>query len=680
MSTPSIWAMESFLLTPWKQLANVTTKEDADFLLENIADLSTYVDLGFKSKFCIQWESECPSCFECQFKDPPPAHGHSFSCMKPLVCRESIVLKDCPVLDDETGVEISKTIHIEVISCDPLISSADAEAFKFRAADEQEHCNYETFVPKQCPKTVDREKVEYWQLVRSSGSESQAMSLIRIGCLDSIFKNQSVQEETEASNEILSLLRGQAGYRKKDSKKAPSTLTKAIAKVGLVDSWIRVNRVGGPMGHAGGMKMSTIRRDVVSPFVSGAVPRNRALGNIVVPFQLPDSAVAFASPFYIGVKQQDTLAVASAPHNSIPSHGFVSPGSKVFKAFQECEVSKHLQVLRTFTATVYSGARILRELAIQHPGLTTSQEAVKLTLLNEERRRRVFTDKDFGPSTCTRSRQDDGRQYSKGQAVFVYTTDANNGEFKVVNTFLKKCSLTLIFVTVPAFPATIHKVMDDLKYEVKWSDDPSDPGIYRFPQELIRPCVLLDSENRGDDDDLVPVAPSEHDKTLSSQASVFNNILDALGALGEYTTVFDCIFGHTDHFTHTDAPLLENKISFPQGKPDESVKLNSFLQSSRVPPAGLAYPRYKVATISFATSDVELHCLHSEVHFGPRQERSDGTHFRRGSWLRDGDDTLFFPEGAAVLDWTSRENHSHRILRTKKRARSKTTQGPKKRK
>ena len=110
---------------------------------------------------------------------------------------------------------------------------------------------------------------------------------------------------------------------------------------------------------------------------------------------------------------------------------------------------------------------------------------------------------------------------------------------------------------------------------------------------------------RGDDYYLEAVAPKEHDNSLSSNPPA--NLLDALGALGNYTTSFDVTFGHTDSFTHSsDAPLLENKVSFPLGEPLPSVNLDVYLENGRVPPAGLAYPRYKVATVSFAVSDVEL--------------------------------------------------------------------------
>ena len=117
------------------------------------------------------------------------------------------------------------------------------------------------------------------------------------------------------------------------------TLSKYIDMVGLVESCIYVNMVGGPMGHAGGMSMSDIRHDIISLFVTGTIPCYRLLTNVVVSIQRPDSSLESAKPFYISVKDKDTLAVASLPEKIIPNRGFVSPGTKVLKAFQDCEES-----------------------------------------------------------------------------------------------------------------------------------------------------------------------------------------------------------------------------------------------------------------------------------------------------------------------------------------------------
>jgi hypothetical protein len=121
------------------------------------------------------------------------------------------------------------------------------------------------------------------------------------------------------------------------------------------------------------------------------------------------------------------------------------------------------------------------------------------------------------------------------------------------------------------------------------------------------------------------------------------NILDSLAAIGNYTTRFDVTFGHKDSFKHPmDPPILENKVSFPLGEPDPSFKLDQYLTQGRVPPGALAYPRYKVASVSFAASDVEVHCLHSDMHFRPRQSHHDC--YCRGSWLRRGGDSPLFSQ------------------------------------
>jgi hypothetical protein len=310
---------------------------------------------------------------------------------------------------------------------------------------------------------------------------------------------QSIPETITASNKILGRLRNQSTYRKKNSKEAPATLSKAINKVGLAESSFRVNRVGEPMGHAGGMTMSDLRKATISPYVSNSLPRNSSPANIVVPLRLRDLTVASVSPYYIGVRQQEELAAASPPHKSIPRRGFVATGKRVLNNFQ---LSEDFPFLRVFTATVYSVARILRNMALHHPHLTTSPKVVESTLLTESTARQERT-----------------------------------------------------------------------------------------------------------------------------------NTLDSLAAIGNYTAVFDVTFGHKDSFKHPmDPPIPENKVSFPLGVPDRLLNLDGYQKEGRVPLGALAYPRYKVASVSFATSDVELHCLHSDMHFGPRQSHHD--HFRRGSWLR----------------------------------------------
>jgi hypothetical protein len=186
----SIPALKTLMEISWTVLAEVANRQEAHMILKNTSGLSTLGDNRLAKNFCLQWDNACPSCFYCNFAGPPPAIGTVFSSWKPSVERTSIVLHDCDVLDDITGEEIKKEIHIDVIACAPLMSSGDSDAFKFRAADESEHRNYHTFVPSAFLCTSNPREIEYWQLIRSIGIDSQALSFICIGCLNSIINKK----------------------------------------------------------------------------------------------------------------------------------------------------------------------------------------------------------------------------------------------------------------------------------------------------------------------------------------------------------------------------------------------------------------------------------------------------------------------------------------------------------
>jgi hypothetical protein len=186
-----------------------------------------------------------------------------------------------------------------------------------------------------------------------------------------------------------------------------------------------------------------------------------------------------------------------------------------------------------------------------------------------------------------------------------------------------------------------------------------DKSRLRIPKSRLLPDAFGDRLNRGDDDDVVRGNFSSNDQLIADRHEC-KNFVDVLSELGEYTTVFDSISGHQDSLTHTDGALLENKSSFPQGDPDSSISLCNGTEG-RVPPGALAYPKYKIATLSFALSDVELHCLDKDLHCSPRQMDQVGAdrRSRRGAWIRHSDGTsLFYPGGFALLDWNSRNNHA----------------------
>jgi hypothetical protein len=78
----------------------------------------------------------------------------------------------------------------------------------------------------------------------------------------------------------------------------------------------------------------------------------------------------------------------------------------------------------------------------------------------------------------------------------------------------------------------------------------------------------------------------------------------------------------------------------------------------KIPPGALAYLRFKVYTINYAMLDIELHQLHGEMHLGSR-DLTKPKDCHRGVWMRKPAtkkteaETMFYPEGYAVLDWHS---------------------------
>jgi hypothetical protein len=73
-------ALETSLETPWTALAEALMRHDANALLKTTSGLSTLGDHQLaNNNFCLQWDNACPSCFQCDFDDPPPAVGPSFS-------------------------------------------------------------------------------------------------------------------------------------------------------------------------------------------------------------------------------------------------------------------------------------------------------------------------------------------------------------------------------------------------------------------------------------------------------------------------------------------------------------------------------------------------------------------------------------------------------------------------
>ena len=651
---------KALVSAPWKILAEATSMDDATRLLQPVAPVIEAIskDGDGMRGFCLRWKKSCPCCYNETIPEPAEVTDEEFGDCRPNVTQEIVMLPDTLILDDRTGEELVKNIMVIVVTAEAVVSNATASQFKSRSSDSAEHRHYETIVPKiPAEKDGMDDADEVWQLVRSSGPLSSALSFTRIGCLDSLFSRATTpkKDAQTVACQIGRCLRRAAPYREKNSGRAPDTVDVAIQRKGLRGSSLRVNRVAGPNGHGAGFSLQELKVKICSPFIDHAISRNPVGSVITWPVASAGGMITEIIPFHVSVKMKTGLAVTCPPHCAIPRHGFSASGTKVLVEFKKQVNPRLEEFLRIFTATVYSGARILRELARTFPHLRTSEEAVRRTLCSEESRRAIHSEGALPPSSSTRSRTAGERDsYSPGQAVFVSDSNPDSDA---------------------TWPAVVVKRVSGAsggnEFLVKLVGDPDESPPLKVAITRLLPDAFGDVLDRGDDEEKVRANFYDNDKLIADSGSI--NFLDVLTELGEYTTVFDSIFGHQDSFTHTDGALLENKVSFPQGSVDDSVKMDDYLATGSVPPGALAYPKYKICTLSVALSDVELHCLDNDVHCGSRQihEEDEDRRSRRGAWTREDEELCFYPEGYALLDWNSRNNHAggphHMQLRQKRK-------------
>jgi hypothetical protein len=67
---------------------------------------------------------------------------------------ETVILRDCPVLDERTGEEVTKTSMVRDVTVERVLSTATATQFKFRSSDGDEHRGYEGVIIPTMPPTV----------------------------------------------------------------------------------------------------------------------------------------------------------------------------------------------------------------------------------------------------------------------------------------------------------------------------------------------------------------------------------------------------------------------------------------------------------------------------------------------------------------------------------------------
>jgi hypothetical protein len=274
---------KALLTVPWGALAATKSIPDAtQLLLDFVPVLEVTPQAEDRRGFILTWKHDCPCCFDVKIEEPERLREEDFALVKPHVTRETVLLEQCRMLDNSTGREVLKTIKLNIITSRLWSRQKLPIKFKYRTADGPDHVGYEVITTPMLQVPEDGVD-EVWQLVRTCEPNSSALSFIRIGCMDCLFSGADGRTRQQASCRIGSLLRMAAPYREVDSGKAPSNVDSAINTRGLRGSSIRVNRVGGPNGHAGGFLLQDLKKKVCSPFISHCLPRNAPVSVITWP-------------------------------------------------------------------------------------------------------------------------------------------------------------------------------------------------------------------------------------------------------------------------------------------------------------------------------------------------------------------------------------------------------------
>ena len=575
----------------------------------------------------------CPCCYDFAVPAVRAAMPAGFAELKPVVEEATCVLA-VPVVDDTTGLVCAERQEaiVRIVTLGALITHKEEEGFRFRAADPPEHVGYHVvWQPPQWPQGSSR-RGQRWTLLRSAaeeGEEPKALSLVAWRRLDGVAVEHDVGTVGAA---FLECLRDAAGYHR--SGPSRDNLVHG-ADTSIVDSCIRVNRVGGPFGHlqpgssfrhtASLVTARAVRAACTThpapipmqshssrhtPQVSGAIPRRPVAAIVVALQQVSDDAIVAVAPFYIGVAGGRNARAVTPRHHGVPRRGWVGPGRLLDEAIRRHPLKAELLTLsRRFTATTYNGAFLLRALAeAGHPASVAEAES---TISNYERNLVTYSTPPSLAAMATRSQHI--CPFVRGERVFCRVGDE-------------------------WYEARVRMIHRDGTLAVQYADPTlhnDDPDSARKAEADVRPDVVPLAEPPPpstavsaahpkapeEDQDDCPSSATEQiagcRETDASDRSQDCTFLDRLGMLGEYTALMEAIFGHEDHFGHALTSLIENKFLIPRGPTDGALRLAQFLASGAVPPGGLAMPRYKGATVIGAMQDVELHELHHTFHGGP---------------------------------------------------------------
>lgn len=380
--------------------------------------------------YCLEWDQYCPSCYDMELPQPNRislAGGDSFPAMRAyfeipdlervnIQCNQNnystrIDINDCAVVSEAHGNIVKRDVTIFVHCVRPVITHNESQAFFFRSGEEPDNQRY------SCVGVSDweyankyRKKREFWVLLRSipveKGEQSEILSFTRLNAFED-YGNPNVCEYI--SKQLLTITRDCVPARM--PKKCVQKKKTKLLKKELLTACIRVGRVSGPYGNAGGCSLSDVRSMVTSQIVRNAMPRTK-LGSIVVPYHAVGQLATISEiiPYYIGVKDKG-MRVVKPRFNAIPRRGWIvdnatikakitCPPQKVTN--KECtsqdnpakyrkkdcrEVPENnprkdcRQVWNREVATLFSGAHILSQLFDRYPQLHTGSATVENMLL-----------------------------------------------------------------------------------------------------------------------------------------------------------------------------------------------------------------------------------------------------------------------------------------------------------
>ena len=485
------------------------------------------------------------------------------------------------------------------------------------------------YTPKH--NTLVMDHLPRWRVIRTGDPPHHLLSLTLIGCME----NFSVHDLTLLMRSCRTV-----AFNKSPVAGAYKSINHPG---GFSSSSFRVNRVGGSNGSASNVSIASLKKIACDANVVNSIGRHHD-SVVAVPFQNTDGLVTNIVPYYARMKvdgcvggSDNQTRFVHPPYTSLPRRGSVAHGDNLVKDIMS-SLPQRL-ILRAFTAYRLSTSYLL---AGESEFPTSTQEGME-TIHRFQTDMAMLREADYHTGTDEHTDE----VFSPGDYVLV----SIEGEYE---------------------PAVISEVHSDnvLSVALVYSQNKRVVG-----RDDVKGYAQLGSFT---DDDIASRSRIRIYSKMKLLRQMGCTDLEIIASKSDYTSCFDCTYGHKDTFgSNAMDSLIENKLVCPIGDADNAVVEPEDRFLGTVPPGALAYPRYKVSTV-LSSENLEMHVLHDAVHFGkvlhknlkkpdnhcslPNKKKSSAKRTKlellnevidkRGCWSNG----KFFPEGGALLDWNSRYN------------------------